>query len=311
MKHQRIPTWLFERIILDEVPPERADEVRHILESDPEARARLAELERSNAEILAELPPARVAAEVARRAETSRGYAFLFAFRRGGPAGGRPNRRLLALSSSLAVAGAVVVGVMVGRHFGPPDQGSETGEIGGGPVGGETGGGETGGGEIGGGEQHPAYKDGTAKGDPALTLQRMRGDDVKRVTSGDAVRAGDRIQIYYRPNTATYGVILSIDGRGHVEQHFPARENGSTRLERGEGGRASVMLSHSYELDDAPGFERFVFVTAARAIDLAAVRASADNLARDHQRREHDKLRGLPAGHQQFWYKLLKKEDAP
>lgn len=63
-----------------------------------------------------------------------------------------------------------------------------------------------------------------------------------------------------------HGVIVSIDGRGQVTLHFPADAGAPTAL---ESGRA-VPLSHSYELDDAPLFERFMFVTAEAPDDLLA-----------------------------------------
>jgi hypothetical protein len=285
MKHRRIPTWLLERVILDEVPPELADEVREILDESPDERARLAELERSNAEILAALPPARVAAEVSRRAESTRGYAFLFAFQRARD--GQPRRRFLALSSSLAVAaGAVLIAVAVGR--GGPEQ----------PV------------------ARPILDDPSAeradttrvKGPPRLLFSRMRDQKQHEDLKDNAVtHPGDRIEIRYVASDANHGVILSIDGRGVVNQHFPARAGGSTVLERGKGGKP-VSVGQSYELDDAPDFERFVFIASRGEIDVAGVLARAEDLARDPQRRATGKL-GLE-GAMEAWY-TLRKEAAP
>jgi hypothetical protein len=288
MKHRRIPTWLLERVILDEVPPELADEVREILDQSPEERARLAELERSNAEILAALPPARVAAEVERRAESARGYAFLFAFHRRDGGHGLRGRRLLALSSSLAVAaGVVLIAVAVGR--GGPEQPTALPVVP--PV-----------------MDDPAHGPDTTRargpGDPRLRLFRKLDSKAEPLDNGATAYPGDRIQIEYVPAYAVHGVILSIDGRGVVSLHFPADPSGSTRLERGR----RISLKHSYELDDAPEFERFVFVVSKDKIDVPAVRASAETLARDPERRASGEL---PLdGAKQIWH-TLKKETAP
>ena len=285
MTNRRIPTWLLERVILDEVPPELADEVRHILDENPAERARLAELERSNAEILSELPPARVAAEVARRAGSPGGFALLFSGMR--PGGPRLNarRRVLALSSSLAVAaGVVLVAVAVGRQVGPSE-----------PV--------AGAGDTGHGQTREVT---TAKGDPRLILHRKGEGEAPELPREALVGAGDRIQLKYVTGGRRHGAILSIDGRGVVTLHFPADERGSTLL----GQDGPVPLDHSYELDDAPGFERFVFVTSDEPIRVADVLASARSLAGDPRRREAGEMR-LAAGQRQTWYTLRKKEVAP
>ncbi len=312
MKH-RIPTWLLERAALGEVPPERADEVREILAGDPAERARLAELEASNAEILAALPPADVAAEVARRAGTPPGFLRTLWYRtfgrmfaggtmRGLPVlpvngRGRTRRRLMVTSSSLAaLAGVVVVAVAVGRQVGWPGRGASDG-AGDGEV-------STGLGDIGDGIGEEG--DPRAKGAPRLLLHRKRGDRVERLDArNDRARPGDRIQISYAAGTAVHGVILSIDGAGAVTLHFPVADSASTALHRG----AVASLGHSYELDDAPGYERFLFVTSPGPIDVAAVVARAEALARDPQRAARDSL-SLPNDQAQIWY-TLRKEAAP
>jgi hypothetical protein len=288
MKHRRIPTWLLERVILDEVPPELADEVREILDESPEERARLAELERSNAEILAELPPARVAAEVARRAESARGYAFLFAFHRSGGGHGLRGRRLLALSSSLAVAaGAVLIAVAVGRGGSQPVAQ---------PV-------------IDGDGRAEAGDTTRVKGPPRLRLSRKRDRGKPELLKDNAVvYPGDRIEIEYVPSYAKHGIILSIDGRGVVNLHFPPRAGGSTLLEHRDGGKPS-SVGHSYLLDDAPDYERFVFIASKGEIAVADMVARVEALASDPQRRAAGTLE-LAGDVVESWH-ILRKGAAP
>ena len=70
--------------------------------------------------------------------------------------------------------------------------------------------------------------------------------------------------------------VVSLDGRGAVTLHHPATLNGSTALTPGD----AVTLDHAYELDDAPGFERFLFVTSDAPLDVATVLEAAHVLAR-------------------------------
>jgi hypothetical protein len=66
--NRAVPDWLLERLARGELSPERAAEVRRRLGAEGDAGAqRLAALEQSNQDILAEHPPAVVAAEIRRR----------------------------------------------------------------------------------------------------------------------------------------------------------------------------------------------------------------------------------------------------
>lgn len=79
--------------------------------------------------------------------------------------------------------------------------------------------------------------------------------------------------------SAAFGVVVSIDGRGHVTRHLPEEGAAAAALD----GREQA-LPHAYELDDAPAFERFVLVTGPRAFDVAAVLAAAAALPREEAR---------------------------
>lgn len=117
------------------------------------------------------------------------------------------------------------------------------------------------------------------KGDvsAALLVHRRAGTEVERLVSGAAVRAGDVLQLSYAAAGAAHGVIVSLDGGGAVTLHHPGRAGLSTAL----GQNDETPLPDAYELDSAPGFERFFLVTAATPIDVAAVLAAARTLAAD------------------------------
>ena len=94
-----------------------------------------------------------------------------------------------------------------------------------------------------------------AKGSPAIQLHRM--GETAPLLDGGSAEPGDRLQVSYTAAGAEFGAILSVDGRGTVTWHLPRDGRRSVRLRPG----GAVPLDHSYELDDAPEFERFLFVT--------------------------------------------------
>jgi hypothetical protein len=125
-----------------------------------------------------------------------------------------------------------------------------------------------------GGELVVAPADGIiAKGDGEPSLDIVRQDDDASLTTGDLVAEGDVLGFRYHGAGAPHGVLFSVDGSGVVTLHFPPDAFASTLL-----GSGRVTLDLAYELDDAPGFERFFFVTGASAIDVEAVLQAAQEL---------------------------------
>jgi hypothetical protein len=98
------------------------------------------------------------------------------------------------------------------------------------------------------------------KGDlkPALRIYRKTSSGSELLRAQANVRRGDTLQIRYVAAGKRFGAIASIDARGLVTFHLPEMEGPAVVLDR-DGERA---LPHAYELDDSPGFERFVFVTS-------------------------------------------------
>lgn len=102
---------------------------------------------------------------------------------------------------------------------------------------------------------------------PYLLLYRKAAADVERLPPAAVTRPHDVVQLAYQAGTRRYGVILSVDGRGVVTRHLPV---GGTQAAPLASGKA-VALAQSYELDDAPGFERFLLVAADEPFALAPV----------------------------------------
>jgi len=111
---------------------------------------------------------------------------------------------------------------------------------------------------------------------PQLVALVVRGGRAERLADGALVAPGDAIQLAYAPAGMRYGVIVSIDGRGGVTLHWPEDPREPARLE----ASGHVVLPHAFQLDDAPGFERFIFVAAATPIDVTRVVEAARAAAR-------------------------------
>lgn len=111
---------------------------------------------------------------------------------------------------------------------------------------------------------------------PHLEVYRKpAAGEPETLPAGSAVRAGDLLQLSYVASGAAYGVVVSVDGRGAVTLHLPEGGGRAVALRRG----GAVALAHAYQLDDAPGFERFFLVTGRTPFDSATVLEAARRIA--------------------------------
>jgi hypothetical protein len=115
------------------------------------------------------------------------------------------------------------------------------------------------------------------KGDPELNVYRRRGESSERLGHGARAARGDLLQLAYRSGQkGNFGALLSIDGRGNVTVHWPEGNGGtSARL----SAKGEIKLPSSYELDDAPAFERFFLVTSESPFAMSFVLEPARALA--------------------------------
>lgn len=144
---------------------------------------------------------------------------------------------------------------------------------------------------------------------PHLVAFRQHGAQADEVTDGATAKAGDSVQLGYVAAGQRYGMVLSIDGRGGVTQHFPSPGPGGTEGALApplrQGGQ--VLLEQAFRLDDAPRFERFFLVSSPdQAFALDKVLDAARKLAHDLGQAETAQLE-LPAGLRQSSL-LLHKE---
>jgi len=172
--------WRLEQAALGECPKG--------YEPDTEA---LAALERSNKQILVELPPRVVTAEIHRRMEEHRA---------------RKKRRALFTTSTFAAAAAILFFfVFVGR--GGHDDQSAVDPGAGGP------------------EESVRIK-----GSMRLLIHREAASEPALLKQGSTVASGDLLQLSYAAGGKSHGVIVSIDGRGSATLHFPSTPGARTAI---------------------------------------------------------------------------------
>lgn len=223
--HEPAPAWLVERLAAGELPDAKA----HELQARVELQDQLQQIAQSNAELLAQHPPAQVARELERRL---------------GVITKAPRKRRVWLPAAAAACCAVMFWLARPR------------------------------------EDPGASEQIAVRGlEPHLIVFRKTKSGAERLTDRTRVRAGDMLQLAYVAAGSKYGVIASIDGRGTVTLHLPERADTAVRLlDQGQSA-----LPHAFELDDTPGSERFVFVSADQpfptqlAIDALRASAQLDN----------------------------------
>lgn len=105
----------------------------------------------------------------------------------------------------------------------------------------------------------PAEETVTSKGlAPHLVLYKKVGSRAARLNPASLVRPGDVLQVAYVSLGHRYGVIASVDARGAVSLHLPEESGQAAELAK----QGEVPVAHAFELDDSPGFERFVFAVS-------------------------------------------------
>ncbi len=134
------------------------------------------------------------------------------------------------------------------------------------------------------------------KGGPARLAVFLKTDaGAEELGDGSAARQRDVLQIAYTAGEARYGVIFSVDGRGVITFHLPRDYRGGPASAPELDRKGQAVLPYAYELDDAPRFERFFFVSSRSSFPVREARQAAEALARGPGAAEEGSLR-LPPG---------------
>jgi hypothetical protein len=258
---RNVPDWLLERLALGELDAETAADVRRRLAAEGRSvDEMMAAVATSNREILAELPASQAAAEIRQRAART---------------AARPARRRTVLwGLPLALAGGLALTHMMLRpahHDEGVVSSTESPEI--------------------------IIEKGAGHGPkpPRLYVYRHRDGGYQQLGDGSHASRGDLVQLAYGSHDGGYGVLLSIDGRGKVTVHWPERDSGAAPALDASG---EIRLPSSYELDDAPAFERFFLVRATAPFPVATAIEAARALAAQPSARKQSLA--LPPGFEQI-----------
>lgn len=120
-----------------------------------------------------------------------------------------------------------------------------------------------------------------------IIVHRKSDSAIETLANGAVAHQNDLIQLAYKLQKKSYGVIISIDGRGSVTVHHPLGKAYAKQLTAGR----KVNLPTAFELDDAPHFERFFLVTSTKKFSIQYVLNAAKRLAENPQ---NVKKRNLP-----------------
>jgi hypothetical protein len=245
----KIPDLILEPYRLGELPKAEADRVSRLLSEDPALRERQAALDQSDDEIARAYPAGWLAQRIRARLPAPAGAGFGW-------------RVPLAIAATVAL-----VALVIPRWIVPPGGGvAPRGGVA--PHGGVA----------------PAPSEDRIKGlQPSLAIYRRTASGSETLADGSVARAGDQLRVAYTGAGRTYGVILSIDGRTNVTVHLPVEGDRAAPLTSGH----AILLDQAYELDDAPGWERFYFVTGEKPFAVADIVNAA--------RKADGGVRGTPA----------------
>jgi hypothetical protein len=262
-----LPDIVLERYRLNELPRSEAERVTALIRQDPQLRARLDALVCSDAEMTRDGSLERLRGQPGARAAAS-------------PGGSRRRAVYWALPAVAALATVAMV------FFARPPSPRADGDAAATPTG-----------------AGPAPDSGARiKGlRPTLALYRRTADGSETLADGAVAHAGDLVRVAYHPAGKPYGVIFSIDGRGAITMHLPPAGDRAVPLAR----EATALLDQAYELDDAPHWERFYFITADAPFEVAPIVDAARRASAVHP--AAPAALALPRGLEQSTFSLQKE----
>ena len=275
MKEKKINQWALERYILDELPSEKIMEIKNRLHEDSNLKKEIEKLKKSNQNILNQYSSDIIIPKILSRYEKENS-------RSENKKGIRPILFKRLLYASPVLASALVLLFIILHYRG----------------------------NIGSSRQNIFTEDTRIKGMSSiglttthLMIHRRNNDIIELLENGDKAKAGNLLQIAYVATRESYGVILSIDGNGMVTLHYPDSKNEATVLEQNR----KVLIGNAYELDDAPEFERFFFITSKSEINVDEILERAETLAKKLEKAKREYLE-LPESFNQSSILLVKGE---
>jgi hypothetical protein len=278
MANNKLPGWILEKYLLGELPETELKKITHQLKNDPDLRAEIERLKESNRDILNKYPADSMIPAILNRCNLEKNYQQNDVR----VPTARPTLFKRMLQFSPAFASLLVIFFIGLQILKSGDNASKSIE--------------------------PGVQEGTqrVKGSPEVKavphlIIHRKGNNIEVLGKGSRAQAGDLLQLAYAAAGEAHGLICSIDGNGMVTLHFPDKKNDSTALMQ----RKRVLLANAYQLDDAPGFERFFFITSEAEIDVEDILKRVKALANDTNRAKTGNIR-LPHSFKQSSILILK-----
>lgn len=240
--------WHLEQYLLNELPEPKLEAIKAELAKNPELRQRLDAMEQQNSELMEAMPPqafakliSNVAAEQAQPAQAKQAAS-------GTSLGLRIWQALSAkwLTSGMALACAVFAMVMFVPQLN--QQGLALNEF----------------------DEEIIRIKGAL---PYFTVYKQSQSQGEKVSEQSYLRQGDTLQLSYVAAGHQYGYLFSIDGNGVVTEHL-AEVDGPAQL----SNEGEIRLRSAYQLDDAPKYERFFFISSTDDFDLNPVKQAINQL---------------------------------
>lgn len=136
---------------------------------------------------------------------------------------------------------------------------------------------------------------------PYLVAHQVVDGKTQLLEQGSALGQGDRLQLSIVGGLHLHAVVFSIDGASTITLHYPLEEADAQPLVE-----ATVSLPNSYELDDAPRFERFFLVTQDAPLSRDDILESGRKLTLEKERGGDGMLEGLPQSARQSSFFIRK-----
>ncbi|MCU0849019.1 MAG: hypothetical protein MUD12_14120 [Spirochaetes bacterium] len=267
--NERISVLTLEKYMLGELSPESSYRIEKLIGANPEVGEMISALEKSNREILKKYPPVNISKTITERYREKMNS---------GPMEGTVKNispRKVIIPAALAAAAAAAF-FFISPLLMDPYVSRDA---------------------VVGDDAGTTRIKGLVTG---IEIFRKNGSAAEVLGDGSPVRKGDLLQISYFSHDKKFGSVISIDGRGTAVLHYPM-EGGRTTIFSGR----KILLPNSYELDDAPRFERFFLVLSGKEFNAADVLSAAKKLASDGKRAETGKL-GIDSSFEQHSIRLQK-----
>ncbi len=245
---ETVSSFTLEQYLLKELPAPEQKRLAALIQSDPALQKRIADLEASNQETLAEIIPSEISQKISERLKRMEPMSANH------PGAHSKKSRLLVswLTPVLVLPLALLIfwNPFFNHNSGPVSEASRT-------------------------------EDGVrTKGANELFLHRkssvQAAGEGERLNPDAKVRPGDLLHISYLSAGDGTGIIFSVDASGTLTRHFP-QPGKSADLVVGK----KTPLEEIYELDETSGYEVFFFVTGLGGLDPEAILSKVKSLKMD------------------------------